>query len=399
MSSSTIKDEKVKYGLFVVKCMNVGDDIQSLAALRFIPKVDINVDRDRLYELDEHNFSYDEQLKIIMNGWYIGGYEHWPPKNKSIRPLLTSIHINPLEAGGKALDKFISKEGVEFLRKFGPVGARDKATLSLLEGAGVESYFSGCMTLTLNGDKRVKRKDFILAINVSDEVYACIVARTSRKVIRMDVERTQDTNTEENLALARYYLYMYQSAHCIVTTRLHATLPTIAIGGRVLFILESNGDNSDFEDRFDGLYQLANHLTPEEFITDSDSYDINNPPENPSEYKKLRKNLEDLCIKYTGYDNKGSYMSSMTIEEIVSDPAYFSAITKISEESWESYKFKHRLSVPKVLYDDMQEFDRMKVEVDGLRELIKSERQTGIVTSSKRLLNAILFKLNLKKRA
>ncbi len=389
-----------KYGLFVVKCMNVGDDIQSLAALRFIPGIDYYVDRDRLDKVNEITLKKNQELKVIMNGWYLGGYQYWPPSNNMLKPLLTSIHINPLHDQGAALKKFTSRESIAFLRKFSPVGSRDMFTYRLLKKHGVNTYFSGCMTLTLNADERVKRKDFILAVNVSDAVYDAIKQKTHRKVVRMDVERTQDTTIEENLALARYYLYMYQSAHCVVTTRLHATLPTVAVGGKALFIIEKNGDNIDFKDRFNGLFDLVNNMTAEEFINDVKSiqYDINKPPKNPDEYKKLRKELEKISTKYTGFDSGKSYMGSLTIEELVTSAEFFSAITKISEESWDSFKFKHKWAIPPILYEELKGSEQQKKQLEELRNLLSNERQPGIITSIKRLVKAILFKVKVLKR-
>lgn len=384
--------EETEFALFVVKCMNVGDDIQSIAARRFLPKVDRYIDRDRLDLLDNVE-TRASSIKSIMNGWYLGGYTHWPPKNKKLKPLLTSIHINPNEGDGKALEQFKGEESVAFLKQFSPVGARDKTTLKVLKECGVDAFFSACMTLTLNPVDGVKKKDHILAINVSDSVYESIKQKTKREVVRMDVERTENTTVEENFALAQYYLYMYQSAHCVITTRLHATLPTIAVDGRVLFIIESNGDNTDFKERFDGLYQLARHMTAEEFIKDMGptEYDIDNPPDNPTEYKKYRSELEKSCKKYTGHDSRQDYMFGMSIEDLITSPVFFSAITKIAEESWDAYKYEHRISIPAVVLGDVLESKR-------LERVLYQERNPGIITATKRLIKAILYKLNILHR-
>ena len=59
--------EETEFALFVVKCMNVGDDIQSIAARRFLPKVDRYIDRDRLDLLDNVE-TRANTIKSIMNG-------------------------------------------------------------------------------------------------------------------------------------------------------------------------------------------------------------------------------------------------------------------------------------------------------------------------------------------
>lgn len=398
--SSNLKYTDAEYGLFVVKCMNVGDDIQTLAARRFIPRVDHYIDRDRLDLVKNIKTEHDKKLKIIMNGWYLGGYQHWPPENVALAPLMTSIHLNPLEGDGAVIDSFKSSESIEFLKKFSPIGARDKTTLKILKDSGIDSYFSACMTLTLIPDKNVSRKNFILAVNVSDRVYETMKSRTDRPIVRMDVERTQNTTVEENLALARYYLYMYQSAHCVVTTRLHATLPTVAVEGRVLFIVERNGDNGDFNERFSGLYELVNFMTAEEYIADSgvERYDINKPPNNPHHYKKHRAKLEKVCRDYTGYDSGESYMLGETIETIVTSATFFSALTKISEESWDAYKYENRMSVPAIIYDDVHQSEYKKRLIEDLQSQIYLEQNPGVITSLKRLVKSIGYKLRVIKR-
>lgn len=54
----------MKYGLFKYETENIGDEIQSIAARRFLPSVDTYIDRDRLGE-----YCPDEETKIITNGW------------------------------------------------------------------------------------------------------------------------------------------------------------------------------------------------------------------------------------------------------------------------------------------------------------------------------------------
>lgn len=132
----------MKYGLLVTSPVNnyknIGDYIQSLAAKQYCEDYSCFVEKEEL-----NHFQSDEKVKVIMNGWYMICPENWPPSD-SIIPLLTSIHISPLYAV-----KMLSKEGVEYMKKYGPVGCRDLGTKELLDKAGVPCYFSGCLTLSL----------------------------------------------------------------------------------------------------------------------------------------------------------------------------------------------------------------------------------------------------------
>ena len=43
----TKSSKKVKYALYKYSTENIGDEIQSIAARRFLPQVDYYIDRDR----------------------------------------------------------------------------------------------------------------------------------------------------------------------------------------------------------------------------------------------------------------------------------------------------------------------------------------------------------------
>ena len=59
----------MKYGLLVyIDTENLGDDIQSFAARRFLPRIDYVVDRERL---DTFKTETDEPVSVIMNAWYM----------------------------------------------------------------------------------------------------------------------------------------------------------------------------------------------------------------------------------------------------------------------------------------------------------------------------------------
>lgn len=119
------------------KQVNIGDYIQALAAAQFLPKTDGFIQREKLKEYD------GERCKVIMNGWYMHHTEQWPPSEK-ITPLFVAFHIN-----ASAKEGLVSKESIDYLKRFQPVGCRDYHTRDLLLSKGVDAYFSACLTLTL----------------------------------------------------------------------------------------------------------------------------------------------------------------------------------------------------------------------------------------------------------
>ena len=68
--------------------INIGDEVQSVAAERLLPKVDYYIDREGM-----KNFQSEERVKLICNGWFMEEPDNWPP-SPSIDPLFISFHVS-----------------------------------------------------------------------------------------------------------------------------------------------------------------------------------------------------------------------------------------------------------------------------------------------------------------
>lgn len=317
-------NHKVKYGLLRYETENIGDEIQSLAACRFLPTVDYYFDRDNI---DATKVRAGEKVKLIMNGWYTHHPENWPPKNPAINPLLIAIHIEQDALDGRVKKAFLSNSSRDFLKKHGPVGARNLPTEDLLTREGVKNYFSGCLTLTLLPDKSIKKRDYILAVDISDKLFEALKERTSRKIIRLDAYRTRNLSAVQKMTLAKYWLSLYQSAHAVVTTRLHCMLPCLALGTPVLAI-----SGNDLK-RFAGLIELTNHTLEEEFLNETYSYDLDNPPKNPDDFRELAEKLVKKVRDFTEYDSQESFLDGESLEDFYASPEFIDLIGSLSREA------------------------------------------------------------------
>ena len=107
----------MKYGLLTYnenqRFFNVGDNIQSLAAKQFLPRVDVYVNREKLAEYK------GPKLKVIMNGWFTHNIHNWVP-SEDIIPLFVSFHIN-----NTAAPFMLNEKGIVYLKKHQPIGCRD----------------------------------------------------------------------------------------------------------------------------------------------------------------------------------------------------------------------------------------------------------------------------------
>src|SRR5271165_1336683 len=135
----------MRFGLFKYdRTNNVGDEIQTLSAKRFLPHVDDWIQRDRTYD-----YNPIDQTRVIFNGWFLHNPEHFHI-HSNVEPLFISFHATP----GRGLENFaipfsdmlkVIPGAAAPLRQFAPIGVRDLYTWRLLQDLDIPSYFSGCL--------------------------------------------------------------------------------------------------------------------------------------------------------------------------------------------------------------------------------------------------------------
>jgi len=274
------------FGYVSYSSFNIGDDIQSVAAKRFLPANSVGINREYIGAADS-----DEIVHTIVNGWFMhtknfawylktpAPAKSWPPA-PCINPLLVSIHLTE----GFIKEAF-SEEAVEYLKENGPVGARDLPTLKELQARDIPSYFSGCLTLTLE-NKSKTRIPVIYAVDIDKECVDYIKAHTTLPVVSIEhCNFNFQWTSERRLKHAEWLLTRYEKAHCVITTRFHASMPCLALETPVLLI------NSQGDRRFDGIRELVHHCSKDELISGAMNYNFNTPPENPKDYLPLREHL------------------------------------------------------------------------------------------------------------
>ena len=169
----------MKFGLMKYDyTTNLGNEIQSIAARRFLPEIDCYVDHEKL-----NLFESDEKVKLIMNGWYLDCLKSWPPSD-SIDPLLISMHFNT--SVNETKEVILSKESREFFSSYGPVGCRDQPTAELLKENDIDAYFSGCLSLTLEGMKKnTDYKYVVVNSQKSEEIVNYLKSKTELDIFEV----------------------------------------------------------------------------------------------------------------------------------------------------------------------------------------------------------------------
>ncbi|WP_445738571.1 polysaccharide pyruvyl transferase family protein [Mariniflexile sp.] len=275
----------MKYGLLTYdennRFFNVGDNIQSLAAKQFLPKVDAYVNREKLADYK------GPKLKLIMNGWFTHNIHNWVP-SEDILPVFVSFHMNNTAAPGMLSDK-----GITYLKKHEPIGCRDQFTADTLKAKGIDAYFTGCLTLTLDSykvddslrDDKVYIVDPLYSYPRPEKIFYNVKA-TVRNILNgtafqlskkkkhlkkfisdellnsaefINQEPPSNTYTdEEKFEMAEILLKKYAKAKLVITSRIHCALPCLALGTPVIFV---NGFDSFVDScRFDGILELFNRI-------------------------------------------------------------------------------------------------------------------------------------------
>ncbi len=275
----------MRYGLLTYaenkRFFNVGDYIQSLAARQFLPQVDAFVNREALGDYS------GGPLKLIANGWFTHNAARWVPAPE-IEPLFISFHVN-----NTAAPAMLDAKGVDYLKAHQPIGCRDRFTMELLREKGIEAYFSGCLTLTLDSYKvpDTERGD---AVYIVDPLYGYPtyekvtydyrrflravqsgdlfkIGRRARHLAGMidhgllesaiQIHQEPPANTytdEQKFAMAEDLLHKYARARLVITSRIHCALPCLALGTPVIFV---NGFTTFVDScRFDGILDLFNRV-------------------------------------------------------------------------------------------------------------------------------------------
>jgi hypothetical protein len=266
---------------------NLGDEIQSLAARQFLPRVDALVDRDFLSEWEAEP---DQHFGLILNGWFADRPERWPPP-PFVTPLVTSFHVARGESLGRTgltgTDVILDPNVASYLREWGPVGARDLDTVDVLEQAGIPAYFSGCLTLTLRRDEDATHGDDVVIVDLPSSVVDRVRQSTDRDIVVTTHRDVRTEPAEARFDKARELLGRYQRARCVLAGRLHAALPCLAFETPVVLV------ESDYEPgRYAGLRELVRNCPLADLLSGHFEFNVDDPAPNDLDYMPLRRSLE-----------------------------------------------------------------------------------------------------------
>jgi hypothetical protein len=223
----------VRYASFRYgRSWNLGDEIQTLATERHLPRVDERIDRDALA-----SFEAEQPHVVIFQGWFSMAPERCFPPSKDIVPVFVGFHIT--ETFG-SVNYFLSGDRLSYLQAHEPIGCRDDSTRQLLERAGVRAYTTRCLTLTFPLRESEPRHGKIFIVDGDD---LPIPRSLRRRAVSLTHVSSATLGDEAKRAAAQRLLDMYRDqARLVITTRLHCALPCLAMGIPVVFFGDPEDD-------------------------------------------------------------------------------------------------------------------------------------------------------------
>ena len=297
---------------------NLGDFIQSIAASQWIGSKEVlSIDRDQLHRYN------GPKARLLMNGWFMEEPQNWPPSDQII-PLFISFHLNPTAEKG-----MLSPQGIRYFKMNEPIGCRDLYTQNKLRNHGIQTYFSGCLTLSLKRENFIKKDQERKGILVISPLERLLPQQdTSKKgglkrlfistlqLIKQPLKRSKyskaikileaylsqtdeeikycsqlmdpEAHTEkERMHAALTQLKSIAKAKLVVSSRIHSALPAVAFGTPVLFL--SDGlEHPNQKSRLQGM---------ESFFMSTTSQELENKQFEIPEPKTISKDILDRFKK------------------------------------------------------------------------------------------------------
>jgi len=274
----------VNFGFFDYQNIssNIGDDVQTLAMIGILKKMNeihslkfhsgfdkynciINPEAKYILNMIPINRDFSsktpqniQNIICVMNGWFMHKIDtpkgrskftglskrklfnndlDWPPPS-NIKPIFISFHINNKDM----LDECY----IPYYKLNEPIGCRDRSTAKYLANKGINSYFSGCLTLTL---------DNIYKNQKGNTKYSVDIPATDRsRYITHQQRRYASMNYMQRIPIAQNLLDGYARAKLVTTNRVHVMLPCLAFGTKVNFKIKKQNDP-----RLVGIIELINN--------------------------------------------------------------------------------------------------------------------------------------------
>lgn len=227
----------------------VGDDIQLLAIENLYKHMGIDYNDVIRIPFSELS-TYSGEYVILPLSFPFYGFSN----GNNITNF--SSRIIPVFLGFATMLNHYNETDLKYLQKFQPIGCRDQYTMSALRQQGIEAYLNGCMTATLprmrNGfDGRHK----VFCVDIPDDFKKFIPKEILENCEFVNhVVFSKDCPQGTEVKAKEVYKRYVDEAKMVITTRMHAALPCIAMGIPVILAKDKYSVRFPIIERFIPVY-------------------------------------------------------------------------------------------------------------------------------------------------
>lgn len=270
--------------------LNIGDPIQTYAMKQIYKEMEI--DESELIEISRYQTkNYNGEYALLPFNSFNAIYDRYGypystfPLSPKVIPLFISFHLHSRVINERILDDF---------RRFQPIGCRDEETLNNIRSKGIQAYLSGCVTALLPRRESEPKKGKTFFVDVPDNIMEYVPEEIKKDAVftthLIKFMRSSDEEIMTDEEYERFYnhgvsqLKEYRdTASLVVTSRLHAAIPCMAMGIPVIL----------FAENFDGRFSWVEKHLP---LYTPDLYDQIDWYPKPVDYEQDKKNIIKIYI-------------------------------------------------------------------------------------------------------
>lgn len=220
--------------------------------------------------------SYDGETVILP---IVKGY----PQYHSISEAF-SEKVIPVFLCWSLLDGVINPEDVSWLKAHEPIGCRDEYTLNECLRNGIQAYLNGCITICFPRLEQYNKNGKVYLVDIQPELESYIPEKLKQGAVRMTHLIPEGELREEAKRLLEQYA---ASASLVITSRLHAAIPCMAMGIPVIFCKNEFPSRYTWCDRFIPVYDQSRY----------GKISWEPQPVELEEYKEMMKELISVRLK------------------------------------------------------------------------------------------------------
>lgn len=245
--------------------INMGDVLLTLAVDHLYELM--GIDGKSVVKINYKNLSdYNgEEVLLPIASAFMGYHDgkHITCFSSKIVPLFLSFNI---------MATTLNEDDILYLKKFSPIGCRDRHTYETMRKYSIPAYVNGCLTITMDFKEKKRRKnEKALWVDVPQDLEPYIPEqyKINRKVYSQIRSLKGINNNEISQKVYNAYLTYFEEAKIVITSRLHCAIPCIMAGIPVVFA------GKDFDYRFSWMERYIRFYDKNEYDLIDWNPDIN----------------------------------------------------------------------------------------------------------------------------